>query len=285
MVPRASVCADRIQEVLDTESSRSRRRSTRSPSCADRSSLELRDVGFHYPGAERPVLMRHLASPPRRRRPPRSSAAPARARRRCSTSIPRLFDATGGRGARRRRRRARPRARAAVEPHRPRAPEAVPVLGHRREQPALRQPRRHRRGAVGGARGRPGRPTSCRPCPAGSTRRSPRAAPTCRAGSASGWPSPGPWCASPRSTCSTTRSRRSTSPPTPGCAPRSAPVHRRRDGGHRRPAGVDDRQRRPDPRARGRPRRSGSARTTSCSRPARPTPRSWRRRLSAEEAA
>ena len=37
-------------------------------------------------------------------------------------------------------------------------------------------------------------------------------------------------------------------------------------------------QRRPDPRARGRPARSGSARTTSCSRPARPTPRSWRRR-------
>ncbi len=42
-----------------------------------------------------------------------------------------------------------------------------------------------------------------------------RAAPTCPAVSASGWPSPGRWSAGPRSTCSTTRSRRSTSPPTP----------------------------------------------------------------------
>ena len=56
MIPRASVSADRIQEVLDTDPSvvppadpvRERRRRTA------RSSSD--DVGFHYPGAEHPVL-------------------------------------------------------------------------------------------------------------------------------------------------------------------------------------------------------------------------------------
>ncbi len=49
------------------------------------------------------------------------------------------------------------------------------------------------------------------------TRRSPRAAPTSRVVSGSGWRSPGCWCAGRRSTCSTTRSRRSTTPPTRRC--------------------------------------------------------------------
>jgi ATP-binding cassette subfamily B multidrug efflux pump len=55
MVPRAAVCADRIQEVLDTESSV---RASSSPvmEIDGRGSLELRGVGFHYPGAEAPVL-------------------------------------------------------------------------------------------------------------------------------------------------------------------------------------------------------------------------------------
>jgi ATP-binding cassette subfamily B protein len=55
MAPRATVCAERIVEVLGTESS---------VFTADRpvteltavGSLELRDVGFRYPGAEAPVL-------------------------------------------------------------------------------------------------------------------------------------------------------------------------------------------------------------------------------------
>lgn len=55
MVPRAEVCAERIEEVLDTESSvvppaspvRELRR---------HGHLELRDAGFRYPGAEEPVL-------------------------------------------------------------------------------------------------------------------------------------------------------------------------------------------------------------------------------------
>ncbi|MDI2034705.1 ABC transporter ATP-binding protein [Paenarthrobacter nitroguajacolicus] len=55
MIPRASVSADRIGEVLETESS------VRPPSNPvtggiRRGELEMHDVGFAYPGAERPVL-------------------------------------------------------------------------------------------------------------------------------------------------------------------------------------------------------------------------------------
>jgi ATP-binding cassette subfamily B multidrug efflux pump len=55
MIPRASVSADRIQEVLDTDPSVvppvDPVRKVRTPGA-----LEFRDVGFHYPGAEHPVL-------------------------------------------------------------------------------------------------------------------------------------------------------------------------------------------------------------------------------------
>jgi ATP-binding cassette subfamily B protein len=55
MVPRASVSADRIQEVLDTDPS------VVPPvdpvrAVTTHGALEFRDVGFHYPGAEHPVL-------------------------------------------------------------------------------------------------------------------------------------------------------------------------------------------------------------------------------------
>ena len=55
MIPRASVSADRIQEVLDTDPS------VVPPELPVREvvthgALEFRDVGFHYPGAEHPVL-------------------------------------------------------------------------------------------------------------------------------------------------------------------------------------------------------------------------------------
>jgi ATP-binding cassette subfamily B multidrug efflux pump len=55
MVPRAAVAASRIQEVLDTETSVV---ASADPvlDVPERGSLELRDVGFHYPGAEQPVL-------------------------------------------------------------------------------------------------------------------------------------------------------------------------------------------------------------------------------------
>ena len=55
MVPRAAVCAERIEEVFDTEPS------VVPPadpvrSVTEHGTLELRDVGFHYPGAEHAVL-------------------------------------------------------------------------------------------------------------------------------------------------------------------------------------------------------------------------------------
>jgi ATP-binding cassette, subfamily B, multidrug efflux pump len=55
MVPRAEVSAERIQEVLDTDSSVVL---SGSPAAIEdgRGTLELRDVEFRYPGAEEPVL-------------------------------------------------------------------------------------------------------------------------------------------------------------------------------------------------------------------------------------
>ncbi|OUC96352.1 ABC transporter ATP-binding protein [Streptosporangium minutum] len=55
MIPRAAVCAERIVEVLDTESSVS---PPRDPvrQVHGRAELELRDVEFRYPGAAAPVL-------------------------------------------------------------------------------------------------------------------------------------------------------------------------------------------------------------------------------------
>jgi ATP-binding cassette, subfamily B, multidrug efflux pump len=55
MIPRAAVCADRIGEVLDTQSS------VRPPlnpvnATTGEGTVELLDVGFSYPGAEVPVL-------------------------------------------------------------------------------------------------------------------------------------------------------------------------------------------------------------------------------------
>ncbi len=55
LAPRATVCAERINEVLDTPPS------VDDPAdpvdeLAERGTLELRGVGFHYPGAAEPVL-------------------------------------------------------------------------------------------------------------------------------------------------------------------------------------------------------------------------------------
>jgi ATP-binding cassette subfamily B protein len=55
MIPRAAVSAARIQEVLDAEST-VRRPDKPVSHVVTHGALEFRDVGFHYPGAERPVL-------------------------------------------------------------------------------------------------------------------------------------------------------------------------------------------------------------------------------------
>jgi ATP-binding cassette, subfamily B, multidrug efflux pump len=62
LVPRAEVCAERIEEVLDTDSS------VVPPAhpvtvTLGRGNLELRDVEFRYPGAEQPVLAQIDLSP------------------------------------------------------------------------------------------------------------------------------------------------------------------------------------------------------------------------------
>ena len=55
MVPRASACAERIVEVLDTRSSVAEPAEPEAPATRT-GRVEFRGVSFHYPGAERPVL-------------------------------------------------------------------------------------------------------------------------------------------------------------------------------------------------------------------------------------
>jgi ATP-binding cassette subfamily B protein len=94
MVPRASVCADRIQEVLDTDS-------TVVPAATPvtevslTGTVELRDVGFHYPGAEAPVLggVSLVARPGQTTAIIGSTGA---GKTTLLQLVPRLFDATEG---------------------------------------------------------------------------------------------------------------------------------------------------------------------------------------------
>ncbi|MFF3844290.1 ABC transporter ATP-binding protein [Streptomyces sp. NPDC002328] len=94
MVPRAEVCAERIQEVLDTESS------VVPPAAPVRElrrhgHLELRGAGFRYPGAEEPVLR----SIDLEARPGEVTAVIGSTGSGKSTLlglVPRLFDATDG---------------------------------------------------------------------------------------------------------------------------------------------------------------------------------------------
>ncbi|MGW4650854.1 ABC transporter ATP-binding protein [Kitasatospora sp. NPDC004289] len=94
MVPRAEVCAERIEEVLGTESSVAPPAApvTELPTSGQ---LELRDVEFRYPGAEAPVLRGvDLVA-----RPGQTTAVIGSTGSGKSTLlglVPRLFDATGG---------------------------------------------------------------------------------------------------------------------------------------------------------------------------------------------
>ncbi|WP_081952114.1 ABC transporter ATP-binding protein [Kitasatospora phosalacinea] len=94
MVPRAEVCAERVQEVLDTESSVVPPASPVTELRA-RGTLELRGVDFRYPGAEAPVLRGvDLAA-----RPGETTAVIGSTGSGKTTLlglVPRLFDATGG---------------------------------------------------------------------------------------------------------------------------------------------------------------------------------------------
>ncbi len=155
MLPRAAVCADRVKEVLDTETSvpRPEEPVTDLPL---RGTLELDGVELTYPGADAPVL-RDITLP-RRARPDRGGDRLHRGRQEHAgqpgTAPVRRHR---GRAAGRRCRRTPPRPRAALVGDRPDPAARVPVLRHRPVQPAARQAGRHRRGAVVGAGDRAGR--------------------------------------------------------------------------------------------------------------------------------
>jgi ATP-binding cassette, subfamily B, multidrug efflux pump len=94
MIPRAAVCAERIQEVLTTETSVT-------PPAAPvdavgrRGHLELRDVEFRYPGAEEPVLRDiSLTATPGGTTAIIGSTGSGKST--LLGLVPRLFDATGG---------------------------------------------------------------------------------------------------------------------------------------------------------------------------------------------
>jgi ATP-binding cassette, subfamily B, multidrug efflux pump len=95
MVPRASVCGDRIAEVFDTETSVPRPENPELPDPARRGWLDLEGVTFSYPGAEAPVLSEISFSA----RPGQTIAVIGSTGAGKSTLVnlvPRLFDATEG---------------------------------------------------------------------------------------------------------------------------------------------------------------------------------------------
>ena len=95
MVPRASVCGDRIAEVLDTHTSVPPPLEPVLPDPSRRGWLDLEGVTFSYPGAESPVLSEVSLSA----RPGQTVAVIGSTGAGKSTLvniIPRLFDATDG---------------------------------------------------------------------------------------------------------------------------------------------------------------------------------------------
>jgi ATP-binding cassette subfamily B multidrug efflux pump len=94
MIPRAAVSADRIGEVLTTESS------VRPPEhpvtgTARRGELEMRDVGFAYPGAEQPVLG-GISFTARKGQTTAIIGSTGSGKTTLVNLMPRLFDATSG---------------------------------------------------------------------------------------------------------------------------------------------------------------------------------------------
>jgi ATP-binding cassette subfamily B multidrug efflux pump len=94
MIPRAEVCAERIQEVLTTESSVVLA-SAPVTTLSRHGFLELRGVDFHYPGAEAPVLS-DVSLTARPREITAIIGSTGSGKTTLLNLIPRLFDATGG---------------------------------------------------------------------------------------------------------------------------------------------------------------------------------------------
>jgi len=95
MVPRASVCADRITDVLDTDTSVPPPDEAERPDAVRLGHLDLADVTFAYPGAEQPVLHEVSLSA----RPGQTVAvvgSTGAGKTTLVNLVPRLFDATSG---------------------------------------------------------------------------------------------------------------------------------------------------------------------------------------------
>jgi ATP-binding cassette subfamily B multidrug efflux pump len=94
MIPRASVSGGRIQEVLETEST------VRNPAqpirtLPTRGEVEFRGVGFHYPGADHPVLT-DISFATRAGQTTAIVGSTGAGKTTLLQLIPRLFDATAG---------------------------------------------------------------------------------------------------------------------------------------------------------------------------------------------
>jgi ATP-binding cassette, subfamily B, multidrug efflux pump len=94
MVPRAAICAERIQEVLETESSVVLPEMP-VPDPPRTGRLELRDVGFTYPGAESPVLQ-HISFVAEPGQTTAIIGSTGAGKTTLVNLVPRLMDATSG---------------------------------------------------------------------------------------------------------------------------------------------------------------------------------------------
>ncbi len=220
VLPRASVCAERITEVLSTGAAVADPASPKSPPGAITGIVRLDRATFTYPGADRPVLQDISLTA----RPGTTTAIVGSTGSGKSTLISlicRLYDVTGG--------ASRSTASTCVTT----APSGCGRRSVWSPNAATCSPGRSRTTC---ATAGPMRPSSrCgRRCgwppptiswvrtPTACTCGSPRAASTSRAGSGNDSPSPGRSSAARPSTCSTIRSPRSTPAPTLGFVPRCA---------------------------------------------------------------
>lgn len=94
MIPRAAVCADRIGEVLDTESSVAPPVRARVPSSRE-GTVVFDRAGFTYPGADAPVL-REVSITARPGRTTAVIGSTGAGKTTLISMVPRLFDATAG---------------------------------------------------------------------------------------------------------------------------------------------------------------------------------------------
>jgi ATP-binding cassette subfamily B protein len=94
LIPRAAVCAERIQEVLDTPSTVVPPEAPVAHLRTD-DGLELRDVEFAYPGAEDPVL-HHISLHVRPGETTAIIGSTGSGKTSLLRLVPRLFDVTGG---------------------------------------------------------------------------------------------------------------------------------------------------------------------------------------------